>query len=402
MKIGLIAWERFSYGGVSRIISSVVNELLLHNEVELKILCLKEKNFFQNVYGIDVNRVEFTFMELSNTQKARREVANRLYETVVKIGSKKLLYYYPYMKYASSYLNKMVSWINQNEFDIVMFSSGFEDCIQLAIIKERISPHVKLIGWSHASFKDYFREDRRWCSEGNKRLWSHYYKNFDAIVVLSDADVEYCKQYLGLDAVRIYNSNSFLPHSRSTLDHKKFVYVGSLSENKGFDLMVDAFVEFAKVNKEWTVDIYGEGPGREYVMNAIRLNNLDERMHLYNYTTNVEKIYCEHDILIFPSRYEGFGIVQIEAASCGLPVIAADLPVTKELIGKYHYGELSNWNDSQSLAKTMLGMIDKDLKAYSDNGIKAAEDFKIEIIAKQWLTLFKLLLNEKKSKMADA
>ena len=51
MKIGLIAWERFSYGGVSRIISSVVNELLLNNEIELKILCLKEKNFFQNVYG---------------------------------------------------------------------------------------------------------------------------------------------------------------------------------------------------------------------------------------------------------------------------------------------------------------------------------------------------------------
>lgn len=395
MKIGLIAWERFSYGGVSRIISSVVNELLLHNEVELKILCLKEKNFFQNVYGIDVNRVDFTFMELSNTQKARREVVNRLYETVVKTRSKKLLYYYPYMKYASSYLNKMASWINRNEFDIVMFSSGFEDCIQLAIIKERISPHVKLIGWSHASFKDYFREDRRWCSEGNKRLWSHYYKNFDAIVVLSDADVEYCKQYLGLDAVRIYNSNSFSPRSRSTLNHKKFVYVGSLSENKGFDLMVDAFVEFAKVNNDWSIDVYGEGPGRDYVNNAILKNNLKHRMCLYKYTKDVESIYYNHDVLIFPSRYEGFGIVQIEAASCGLPVIAAELPVTKELMGKYHYGGLFTRNDVKSLTATMLSFTTKDLQVYSDNGVKAAKDFKIEKIAQEWLTLFKSICTER-------
>lgn len=389
MKIGLIAWERFSYGGVSRIISSIVNELSLKEDVEIKILCLKNKRFFQNVYDIDTNRVEFTFMELSNLQKVRREIANRLFSKIVKTGSDKLLYKYPYIKYAPSYLKKIVNWINANNFDSVMFSSGFEDCIQLAIIKKWINPNVRLIAWSHASFKDYFREDIGVTSEGHRRLWSHYYKNFDKIVVLSNADVDFCRQYLGLEAVRIYNSNSFNPRNRSKLNHKKFLYVGSLSYNKGFDLMVDAFVEFSKVNKEWSLDIYGEGPGHDYVKNAIVNNNLDKRMYLHDYDTDVEKIYCEHDILIFPSRYEGFGIVQIEAASCGLPVIAAELPITKELIGKYHYGELFQWNDAKSLTEMMLKLIDIDVHEYSDNGIKAANNFKIDSIAKEWLTLFK-------------
>lgn len=394
MRIGLIAWEKFSYGGVSRIISSLVKELSHKENIEIKILCLKEKRHFQNVYDIDVNRVEFTYMELSKLQKLRREIANRLFVKIAKRENDRLLYMFPYIKYASSYLNKISFWINSCDLDVVMFSSGFEDCIQLAIIKKQIRPHVKLVAWSHASFKDYFREDRKISGEGFRRLWSHYYKNFDAIVVLSDADVVLCKEHLNLEAVRIYNSNSFLPKGRSSLNNRQFVYVGALSENKGFDLMVDAFVEFTKVNNDWSIDIYGEGPGREYIENAIRINHLENRMRLHNYTTNVEKIYCEHDILIFPSRYEGFGIVQIEAASCGLPVIAANLPVTKELIGKYHYGELFEWNDSKSLYETMHKLISKDLQTYADNGIKAAKAFKAELIANEWLSLFKSLVNE--------
>lgn len=391
MRIGLIAWERFSYGGVSRIISSLVNELSQNNDIEIKILCLKEKRFFQNVYDIDVRRVDFSFMELSNVQKARREVANRLFGKIVKTGSDKLLYRFPYIKYAASYLKKISSWINNNGFDIVMFSSGFEDSIQLAIIKEQISPHVKLIAWSHASFKDYFREEGGLYSNGIRRLWSFYYKRFDAIVVLSDADIQFCKQYLDIDAVRIYNSNSFVPVNKSPLNSHRFLYVGALSKNKGFDLLVDAFVEFSKVNKDWNLDIYGEGPGREYIENAIKANDLKNRMHLYNFTTNVEKVYCAHDILIFPSRYEGFGIVQIEAASCGLPVIASDIPITRELMSKYRFGELFEWNNPHDLAMKMLDFTNIDLRGYASHGILASHDFRIEDISKQWETLFKSL-----------
>lgn len=402
MRIGLIAWERFSYGGVSRTISSLVNELSKNDDIELKILCLKEEKFFQNVYNIDTKKVEFTFMELSNVQKARREIANRLFEKIVKTGSDRLLYKFPYIKYASSYLKRISSWINKHEFDIVMFSSGFEDSIQLAIIKDEISPEVKLIAWSHASFKDYFREDGGLYSEGIRRLWSYYYKRFDALVVLSDADLQFCKHYLDIDGTRIYNPNSFLPANRSALNTKRFLYVGALSHNKGFDIAIDAFVEFSKVNREWNLDIYGEGLGRKYIEDTIKVHNLKDRIHLYKYTPNVEQVYCEHDILIFPSRYEGFGIVQIEAASCGLPVIAAELPITKELIGTYHYGEIFKWNDSKSLASIMQKLITVDLKPYSDNGITAAKDFDISLIAKDWLSLFNSLTNGKKSKMADA
>lgn len=392
MRIGLIAWERFSYGGVSRIISSIVKELSCHTDIEIKVLCLKKEKFFQNVYGIDTQKVEFSFMELTPFQKLRREIANKMFSGIVKTGINNLLYLFPYIKYADSYLNKIASWINTNSFDIVMFSSGFEDSIQLAAIKERINNNIKLISWSHASFKDYFRKDKGLLAIGQRKLWKYYYKRFDSIVVLSDADVRNCKEYLDLPAIRIYNSNSFLPSHRTTLNHKRFVYVGSLSYNKGYDLMVDAFIEFAKKNRDWDIDIYGEGEGRIYVENSISKNNLADRMHLYDYTNDIETIYSKHDVLIFPSRYEGFGIVQIEAASCGLPVIASDIPITNELIGKYQYGTLFKWNNAHSLAETMLQFISSDFSKYSENAIEAAKDFKVDIITQEWVKMFKSLI----------
>lgn len=393
MKVGLIAWERFGYGGVSRILSSMINEL--STQVDISVLCLKDKSFFQNVYGIDTDKVQFSFMELTNMQKARREIANFFFSHIDYSKSIFLQDLYLNIRFANSYLNKIATWANEGSFDVVVFSTGFEGCIQLAILRDKIKPTTKLVAWSHASFKDYFREDAKYRAVNNQALWSRYYRNFDEIVVLSDADVTYCKEYLGLHAQRIYNSNSFIPQTCSSLHHKKFLYVGSLSDNKGFDLMVDAFVNFSQKDTKWSIDIYGEGPGRKYVENAIKTNALEGRMHLHNYTTEVESVYCDHDILILPSRYEGFGIVQIEAASCGLPIIAADLPITRELIGKYDYGELFKWNDSNSLAEVMYKLTKVNLSKYAVNGKKAAEDFKANIIAKEWFYLFKELSDGK-------
>ena len=391
MKVGFIAWERFSYGGISRTISSVINEL--SKDTDIKVLCLKDKIYFENVYNIDTTKVEFTFTELTTIQKIRREITNKIFEKYEITNNKFFLQNLPKIKYAKSYLNKIINWINSNNFDIVVFASGFEDCIQLAALKDKIKQCPKLVAWSHAGFTDYFREDYKIRSLNHQNLWKHFYKEFDAIVVLSDADVTECHKYLGLNATRIYNANSFSPNTRTNLNNKSFVYVGALSKTKGSDILIDAFVEFSKINKDWNLTFCGEGGIREYIEEQILKYNLKSRVNLYNYTTDVESIYNKNDIFILPSRFEGFGIVQIEAASCGLPIIASELAITKELVSKYNYGELFEYNNPSSLAKVMLSIIDKDLSYYSKNAFVAAKDFEISKISNEWRMLFKNLTN---------
>ena len=99
-KIGFIAWERFSYGGISRVVSLLINSLT--DDFDVKVLCLKEENFFQNVYNIDTKKVEFTFTEMTFLQKIRREFASRILHN--NKMSSLLIKKYPYLKYSTSYL----------------------------------------------------------------------------------------------------------------------------------------------------------------------------------------------------------------------------------------------------------------------------------------------------------
>lgn len=391
LKIGFIAWERFAYGGVSRVLSSLLNNI--SDDFEIKVLCLKDKSFFQNVYNIDTFKIEFSFFEMTLAQKIRRELINKLFQK--GLMSKKFWtnYYLP-LKYAKSYLLKIAKWINQNEFDIVVFSTGFEDSIQLAALKDLISSNTKIVTWSHAAFTDYFRNKS--LQEKLQSIWHKYFKNFDAIVVLSDADCNACKDMLGLDSVRIYNPNSFIPTSHTSLNHKKFLYLGALSETKGSDILIDAFIKFSKFNSEWSLSVYGEGAIKDALEDKINKSNIQDRVSFSPYILDVQNVYCDHDVFILPSRYEGFGVVQIEAASCGLPIIAAELPVTKELISKYKYGVTFKWADSTSLAQRMIDISKSNLTTYSDNGTSAAKDFMPEKIFSEWKSLFNALVNNEK------
>lgn len=381
-KIGIIAWERFCYGGISRVVSSLISNMT--DSFDVKVLCLKEKKFFQNVYNIDVKEVEFTFTEMTLIQKLRREFANLLMDKGM-LFSDFLIKQFPFIKYSSSYLKKISNWINDNEFDFVIFSTGFEDCLQLAAIKPVLKNNPKLIAWSHAGFTDYFRNPKN--KKFIQKLWGYYYRRFDTIVVLSDADVLDCKKLLHLDATRIYNPNSFVPTKRTNLCNKRFLYLGALSETKGSDILINAFIEFSKSNQEWGLDLCGEGAISEWIQHQIVENKLQDRVKLYPYTLNIEEVYSTHDVFILPSRYEGFGIVQIEAAGCGLPLIASDVSIARELISKYCHGVLFKRLDSHDLAQQMLMMATLDLSLYSNKAVDMAKDFTVEKIILEWKTL---------------
>ena len=377
-KIGFIAWERFGYGGISRVVSSLICNLT--EDFDVKVMCLKEEKFFQNVYKIDTKKVEFTFTEMTFLQKIRREFFNRFFCN--NNTASHLIKKYPYLKYSASYLRQMVTWINDNEFDIVIFSTGFQDCIQLAAIKEMLTNNPKLVAWSHTGFSYYFENPKT--NRFTQELWRYYYKVFDSIVVLSDTDVIDCKKILNLNSVRIYNPNSFIPTKRSNLCSKKFLYLGSLSKTKGTDILINAFIEFAQTNKEWDLDIYGEGAITKWIQYKLEEYKLQDRVKIHPYTLDVEDVYANHDVFILPSRYEGFGIVQIEAAGCGLPIISSDVAISRELIGKYHHGILFKRFDSHDLAKKMQMMTNADLSSYSNCAIEAAKDFTVKEICSEW------------------
>ena len=76
---------------------------------------------------------------------------------------------------------------------------------------------------------------------------------------------------------------------------------------------------------------------------------------------SVREYVANADLMVFPSKYEGFGIPPLEAMACGCPVIASDIPVLREVCsGSVLYFRPGDVND---LSMKMFDLInDKDLK----------------------------------------
>ena len=87
-----------------------------------------------------------------------------------------------------------------------------------------------------------------------------------------------------------------------------------------------------KTHPDWTLEIVGEGPEEALYRSLINEYELEKNMALHPFTKEVQEYYAHSSIYVLSSRWEGFGLVMIEAMAHGLPVIASDLPITRELL----------------------------------------------------------------------
>jgi glycosyltransferase involved in cell wall biosynthesis len=109
--------------------------------------------------------------------------------------------------------------------------------------------------------------------------------------------------------------------------------VGRLEPAKDHVTAVRAIAELRRRGVECTLTIAGRGATRPDVERTIGEHDLEDRVSIVEPITNVEDLYAEHDVLLFPSRWEGLGNAAIEAMACGRPVVATDLDVLHEVLG---------------------------------------------------------------------
>ena len=84
---------------------------------------------------------------------------------------------------------------------------------------------------------------------------------YDKVVVLTQYNLS---EWLGNNQVVIPNPISFLPQEKPSLKEKRIICVGSISHNKGYDLLIEAWKRIAKDCPEWKIDIFGKGDASIY------------------------------------------------------------------------------------------------------------------------------------------
>jgi GalNAc-alpha-(1->4)-GalNAc-alpha-(1->3)-diNAcBac-PP-undecaprenol alpha-1,4-N-acetyl-D-galactosaminyltransferase len=113
----------------------------------------------------------------------------------------------------------------------------------------------------------------------------------------------------------------------------RIIAVGRLEEQKGFDVLVDAFAEVAPAHPGWDLLVFGDGPMRARIEAQVRGHLLENRIYLPGTTPNIQGELAKAHILAFPSRYEGFPNALAEGLAVGLPAVGyAGVSGVEELI----------------------------------------------------------------------
>ncbi|MCL6458419.1 MAG: glycosyltransferase family 4 protein [Gorillibacterium sp.] len=281
------------------------------------------------------------------------------------------LHLYPYKRNLKYFLKAMVSiqrMVKQVKPDIVHVHGTFAGLfVRTLFFLKRKRPVVIYCahGWA------FLMDTQSW----KKKLFAGVEKvlalRTDVIINISQHEYQMSMKY-GLPArksVVVYNGVSDAPPSHLPAfpvkqDKINLLYVGRFDRQKGFDLLLEVFHE----NQFTDVKLYlvGDTVLKEFVYdypsNAVKIGWVDN--------SEIDRYMKACDAIIVPSRWEGFGIVAIEALRNRKPVIASNRGALPEIITHGVNGYIFDFDNKQELVTIIQGLSKPQLETMGAHGEK--------------------------------
>lgn len=155
-------------------------------------------------------------------------------------------------------------------------------------------------------------------------------------------------------------SNLKTQNSKLKRDNGKFIFltVGRLVLVKNIGLQIEAIKEVVKSHNEAELWIMGDGQEKSKIKSQIANLKLENNVKLLGWQNDLNKFYNQADVFLLTSDCEGWGIVVIEAASFGLPIIMTDVGCAGELIKNNESGIIIPVRDKNKLIEAMIKIIE--------------------------------------------
>lgn len=174
-----------------------------------------------------------------------------------------------------------------------------------------------------------------------------------------------------------------------------FGNVGRLCPQKNQLFLIDIFKFIKKKKENCKLITVGDGPWKEKMSEKIKKYELDNDVIMLESTEAIQDLYQVFDIFLFPSNYEGLGIVLIEAQTSGLRCVASNMvPEEAKITDNY---TILNINDRpEKWAKNILAILDKPYKRTSHKNELIKNNFDVKSQTEKLERIYSKLVEEYK------
>jgi glycosyltransferase involved in cell wall biosynthesis len=181
-------------------------------------------------------------------------------------------------------------------------------------------------------------------------------RQYGAVIAISEALNEFLTDTVGARPVTVRYGLTApeAPSAREPRDQTRFLAVGRLEEQKGFDVAVEAMALVAAQVPGAHLAIAGEGSRRPELTAAIERLGLSDAVQLLGRREDVSELMREADVFVHTARWEGFGLVLLEAMRAALPIVATRVGAIPEVVDDGVTGTLVPPDDPRALAAALV------------------------------------------------
>lgn len=248
---------------------------------------------------------------------------------------------------------------------------------------------------------------RSWLS----RLYMRYYRQryfqaverqTDVVVTLTTGDAHEWRRAKRVEVIPNFtmmpSTSDLRPQTSDLIPHpsdkKRVMAVGRLEWQKGFDRLIDIWAMVAPRHPDWQLDIFGSGTMAATLQQLIAGHGLMHSAKIHPFTNHIQEEYLKSSLFVLPSRFEGFGLVLLEAMQSGLPCVVFDCPYGPgDVVLDGQNGFVVKDGDISAFAARLEQLMsDGDLRQrFSERSLERVRQYDVHAVMQQWKELFEAL-----------
>ena len=163
--------------------------------------------------------------------------------------------------------------------------------------------------------------------------------------------------------------------------------VGNLEPRKGLDILIKAMPKILKNVQDTKLVFVGNGVMRNELKKLTERLGIVKHIKFVGFVDKSEKVlyYKSADVFVHPSMYEIFGIVNLEAMACGVPIVASKVGGVPDVVKDGENGLLVPPKDSEALADAIIYLLEnEDVRdKMGKNGWEKVGDYSWKRIAEE-------------------